>query len=100
LASLEQPIVEVLPYEVKAAATGNARAPKRDIIAWALALPSPQPLNWPTSRRTNSLNLSLNGKFLTKAAEHPADALAVIQAALRSEQFRLALLLNPNRQGS
>ena len=93
LASLDYPIIEVLPYEVKAAATGNDRATKRDIIAWALSLPSSQPLSWPTSRRSNQLKLTYNGENVTRAAEHPADALAVIQAAVRTEQFRLALSL-------
>lgn len=96
LASLDQPIVEVLPYEVKAAATGNDRASKRDIIAWALDLPSSKPVIWPTSRRSNQLNLTYRGERVCKAAEHPADALAVIQAALRTEQFRLALMLMAN----
>ena len=96
LAGLEQPIVEVLPYEVKVAATGNERAGKQEIIEWALGLPSSAPVSWPSSPRTNRLGIAYRGEFISKAAEHPADALAVIQAALRTEQFRLAMRLNAN----
>lgn len=93
LASLHHPIIEVLPYEAKAAATGNNKASKREVISWALGLPMLSTVNWPITRRANNLKLSFRGANVAKIAEHPADALAVIQAGLRTEQLRLALSL-------
>lgn len=90
LASFNQPIIQVLPRELKLASVGNDRASKRDIIEWALEVPTSSPLEWPTSGRTNSLQLIYAGAYLAKSAEHPADALATIQAAVATEQFRLA----------
>lgn len=95
LASLGPPIVELLPHEVKIAATGSARATKSEIIAWALTQPSSQTLDWPTSTRRNRLDLAYQGRFVTLQAEHPADALATVAACLGSEQFRVAGALLP-----
>ena len=91
VATLERPIIQVLPHEVKLAASGNSRATKRDIIAWALAKTEGDNLSWPTSARANSLRLSYLGRNVTTAAEHPADALAAIEAALATEEFRVAV---------
>jgi Holliday junction resolvasome RuvABC endonuclease subunit len=92
-ASLDRPIIEVLPNEVKLAATGNKKATKSEIVAWAVKKTGKRNVGWPTSRRANSFNVVLQGKYVTKAAEHPADALAAIEASLNTEQFKLALAL-------
>ncbi|AOG00316.1 crossover junction endodeoxyribonuclease RuvC family protein [Blastomonas sp. RAC04] len=88
-ASLEPPLIQVLPGEVKAVA-GVRQATKRDIIAWALEESRQGSADWPTSSRTNKLGLSWRGRNVAKVAEHPADALAAIKAALTTDQFRLA----------
>ena len=90
VAALGRPIIQVLPHEVKFAACRNTRATRRDIIAWALAKTAGDNLTWPTTARTNSLRLTYLGRNVTNAAEHPADALAAIEAALATEEFRLA----------
>lgn len=90
VAALGRPIIQVLPQEVKFAACRNTRATKRDVIVWALAKTEGDNLSWPTSARANSLGLSYLGRNVTIAAEHPADALAAIEAALATEEFRLA----------
>lgn len=92
-ASLERPIIEVLPNEVKLAATGNKSATHSEIVAWAVQKTGKRNVGWPTSRRANSFNVVLQGEYVTKAAEHPADALATIEASLNTEQFKLALAL-------
>jgi Holliday junction resolvasome RuvABC endonuclease subunit len=89
-ASLQQQIIEVLPHELKRAATGDKRATKAEIIAWAVRKCGNRRVGWPVSTRANQMALMLRGLYVTKAAEHPADALAAIEAALNTEQFRLA----------
>jgi Holliday junction resolvasome RuvABC endonuclease subunit len=96
LAALDVPVIELLPREVKRAVIGDDRATKKDMIAWALKKTARQKLPWPTSTRANKLGLLYQGKPLTLAAEHPADALAVIEAAIATEQFRLAHALVPS----
>lgn len=94
VACMDPPVVEVLPHEVKLAATGNKRATKADVIQWALNQPGSTSVEWPVSARRNSLNLQHEGLHLMRIAEHPADALAAIQAALLTEQVRLAYLMS------
>lgn len=91
-ACLEPPLIQVLPREVKAA-TGDKDAGKREIIAWALEKSVRGGADWPTSSRSNGFALSWRGKNVTRAAEHPADVLAAIEAALATDQFRLAARL-------
>jgi hypothetical protein len=95
LASMGTPIIELLPREIKKTVTGDDRATKRDMIAWALKKTARQNLPWPTSARANKLGLQYRGKHVAPGAEHPADALAAIEAALATEQFRLAHVLVP-----
>lgn len=89
-ASLDLPLIEVLPHEVKKAATGDVRGTKAEIIAWAVRKSRRRNVGWPTSPIPNRLQIQLGGKYVTLAAEHPADALAAIQAALATEQFKLS----------
>ncbi len=90
VAALKLPVVEVYPRQVKAV-TGDSMATKGDIIAWALNTFGRRVKGWPTSSRPNSLSMKLHGKHVAPSAEHPADALATIAAALRSDQFQFAL---------
>ena len=90
IAALDRPVVELLPFEVKQAATGDRNATKAAMIRWAVDLTSPQNLDWPTSNKRDHVGVEYRGRSVTLAAEHPADALATIHAAIASEQFRLA----------
>lgn len=94
VASLGVEIVEVLPYEVKQAATGDPRGTKSQVIEWAMAKSGPFVRGWPMSRRRNSMGLCVDDLYVGRAAEHPADALAAVQAALRTEQFRMAISIS------
>lgn len=89
-ASFDRPIIEVLPHEVKKATTGSVAGTKGEIIAWAIKKSGCRNVGWPTSTRQNQLRITLEGKNVTRSAEHPADALGAIQAALMSNQFMLA----------
>jgi Holliday junction resolvasome RuvABC endonuclease subunit len=96
-ASLRRPVIQVLPHEVKLAATGRRDASKKDIIQWALRLTERDHVQWPTSARSNSRGLRIGNSFVQRSAEHQADALAVIQAAVRSDQFNLAAAFTNSR---
>ena len=74
IATVDPPAIEVTPHEVKVAATGNKSASKADMIAWAVS-EYPE-LPWPMR----------GGKPMNKC-EHLADALAVIKAGTKTEQY-------------
>ena len=96
LASLEIPLIEVTPTEVKLATCGNKIADKEDIVRWALTLPGDL-TGMPASKQRNDWEIeNPNGRgFISKKAEHPADALGTVKAALQTQQFRqLAGMLN------
>jgi hypothetical protein len=93
IASFDFFLIEVLPRDVKKAATGNRDANKQAIIRWALDLTKDDNVRWPTSKRQNKLDLTSCGRNVTRAAEHQADALAVIHAALQADQLRESLAL-------
>jgi len=95
-ASLGSPIIQVLPYELKKAVTGDSQGTKRAIVAWAMKITASSDLTWPTSSRSNKLGLKYEGRPVSAAAEHPADALAAIEAGLQTDQFRLAATLFEN----
>ena len=87
VAALRCPIIEVLPKEIKVLA-GHT---KRDVIAWALNKTKHQRnIPWPTSSKANALKLTHRGKNVALEAEHPADALGAIEAALQTPHFALA----------
>lgn len=88
-ASLGPEIIEVLPDEVKLAATGDKRATKARVVAWAVRLTGKRKVGWPTSSRPNSFGVRLREAYVSKSAQHPADALAAIQASLATEQFKI-----------
>lgn len=84
LASLQVPLIEVSPTEVKMASAGHKHACKEEIIEWAIARAPNAP--W--------LFRNLKGKRVPVASnEHLADALAAIAAGLETQQFRQAMAL-------
>lgn len=84
LAACPVPLIQVFPREVKELAVGDRSATKEQMIAWA------------SSRYPDAswLYRKLKGKMvLTAANEHLADAVAVINAGIQSEQFQQARAL-------
>ena len=77
LASIQTPLIQVTPSEVKMAATGDKNATKDEMIQWAVG--AHPDAGW--LRR---------GKSLIGKNEHLADAVASIEAGLRSDQFKQA----------
>lgn len=78
LSSIDVPLIQVTPTEVKLAATHNKLATKADMIKWATEL-------YP---KAGWLTRTVKGKQeFTNANEHLADAVAAIHAAVRTEQF-------------
>jgi Holliday junction resolvasome RuvABC endonuclease subunit len=91
VAALRRPVIEVLPKEVKKVVGPT----KRDVIAWALTRTKHQRnLTWPTSSKSNALKLTYRGRNVTLDAEHPADALGAIEAALKTSYFDLAVRIS------
>ncbi len=93
LASLPIPLIEVNPTEVKLASAGSKIADKEDIVNWALQQPGAMAAfanseNDVTSPRANDWEIQIGKRWVGKKAEHPADAVAAVQAALNTEQFR------------
>lgn len=82
LASITKPLVQVMPDEVKIAAVGNKNASKKDMIDWATTAYPDAP--WLTRRFKGELT------FLEKN-EHLADAVAVVQAGILTDQFLQAV---------
>jgi Holliday junction resolvasome RuvABC endonuclease subunit len=82
VASLQKPVIQVEPIEVKLHATGNKNASKADMIKWAVA--QYPDADWLTHKK--------NGVTCISAAnEHLADAVAVIHAGVRSDTFQQLL---------
>lgn len=86
LAGFDFALIEVLPQEVKQAITGRRSGDKTEIIRWALEVSAGDEVAWPTST-PNKLGLSFKGRPVALYAEHQADALAVIQTALSTDQI-------------
>jgi Holliday junction resolvasome RuvABC endonuclease subunit len=90
LASLSVPMIETNPTEVKMASVGSKVADKEDIVRWAVELT--QRLGgtefWNTGKAKNEWEIELDGKFVTKTMEHQADAIAVIAAAIATQEFK------------
>lgn len=90
VAALGLPIIELLPYEIKKAVTGDRHATKKKMITWAMKATTDFDLDWPLTPKKNHMGLTYHNRHVALAAEHPADALAAVQAAITSPQFRLA----------
>lgn len=90
IAALPVPMVEVTPFQVKDAACGNKYADKEDIMRWALEMTRKLGglMFWKTAAKANEFQIELDGKFLIKKMEHQADAVAVVEAAIRLPEFR------------
>lgn len=93
IASFDFFLIELLPRDVKKAVTGDRDAKKEAIIRWALETTRDDDVKWPTSSRQNRMDLNYRARHVTLAAEHQADALAVIHAALQSEQLQESISL-------
>lgn len=78
--SLNNKVTTVTPAEVKLAATGWKHADKEDVIAAVFArFPD---ANWILSGKLNAMCIEKDGKYLTNANEHLADAVGTILAGL------------------
>jgi Holliday junction resolvasome RuvABC endonuclease subunit len=88
LASLPIPLIEVTPNEVKLATCGNKIADKEDIVRWAITLPIEGGVGFPCSRAKNEWMIEVQEGYISKKAEHPADACGTVAAALATQQFR------------
>lgn len=79
LGSLSKRVIQVFPQDVKMYAVGSRKAEKQEMIDWAVGQYPAAP--WRTR--------TLRGKtVLTAANEHLADAVAVINAGLYSDQLQ------------
>lgn len=97
LASLPVSIIEVSQRETKMASVGSSTADKEDIVRWAVE--RTQELgglqHWNLTKGENDWGIKVGDRFVTKTNEHQADAIAVVYAALKTEQFRqLAAVIN------
>jgi Holliday junction resolvasome RuvABC endonuclease subunit len=88
LASLPIPLIQVMPSETKLATHGTKTADKEDIVRWVLAKTEGHPIKWPTGKKKNDWEIEHNGEYIVLGVEHQADAVAVTQASLQTEQFR------------
>lgn len=75
LSAIPFPIIQILPVETKLIATGKKTATKAEMIEWAMKLYPDLP--WFHFRNKPSLK-----------NEHIADAIAVIHAGLKTDQFK------------
>lgn len=80
LQSMEFPLFEVTPTEVKMAAVGLKTATKAQMIQWATQA-HPEAI-WPTYKEKGKLLLS------GSKAEHMADAIGAIYAGVKSNEFQ------------
>jgi len=88
LANLSVPLIQVTPSEVKMAAVGHRQASKEEMIAWAVRK---HPLaNWMVHPRSGA---SYRKGDLMNANEHLADGVAVVEAGIRTDQFKNALAM-------
>lgn len=80
LGTIDLPLIQVTPSEVKIAATGNKNATKKQMIDWAVSkLPD---ADWLINRS--------NGSY-TNDNEHLADAFASIVAGAKTDEFKLLI---------
>lgn len=89
LASIEIPMIQVTPTEVKVAATGSKTASKMDMVSWAFDQFPQAP--WLVKTR--------NGvQELVAKNEHLADGLATIYAGVKTDEFKYLTLLKKDQQ--
>jgi Holliday junction resolvasome RuvABC endonuclease subunit len=79
LAACPMPLIQVTPTEVKMAGFGNKTATKQEMIEWAMA--KYPDANW-IMRKSGGVMVPTN------ANEHLADAVAALEAGIRTDQFK------------
>lgn len=78
IACHDKPLIQVSPAEVKKVATGYSTASKQEMIEWATELWPDLPWKKGTAK---------SGKKYSDLNEHMADALAIVAAAIQTDQF-------------
>lgn len=77
IALLRPPAIQVSPMEVKVASVGSKTASKEEMIAWAVE--NHPELDWPRKP---------NGDVVKAKGEHIADAIAVVYAGMKTDQYK------------
>jgi Holliday junction resolvasome RuvABC endonuclease subunit len=96
LAGLPVPMIQVSPLEVKLAAVGHKQAAKEEMIEWAhQKYPA---ANWLRHEKNGRVKTKLGFKEwkagdLVNDNEHLADAIAVAEAGLLTDQFKQAVAM-------
>ena len=81
LASINLPLIQVMPLEVKMAATGSKTATKNAMIGWAYE--KHPNIDWFTKKTPKGIGLLAKN-------EHIADAIASIYAGIQTDQYNQA----------
>lgn len=86
MAAVPIPLIQVQNFEAKLAAVGTRTASKQEMIEWATEkYPN---ANWIRAERGGK---SWKKGDITAANEHLADALAIIEAGVRTQEFKRTL---------
>lgn len=80
MATINTPIIQVTPQEVKVAATGNKTASKKDVIEWARE-------GWPDA-----------SWLYTNFDEHLADACGAVVAGIETDQWKQVMAILDGQQ--
>lgn len=88
LASIQQPVIVVSPDEVKLSGAGRSGATKAEMINWATDLYPDAP--WLRARGKST------GAIIADN-EHLADAVAAIHAGIKTNEFRMAVMMAGRR---
>lgn len=75
IATLDIPVIQVSPSEVKLKATGDKNATKEEMIAWA-------------STKFSRINWLRQGQKILKKNEHLADACGAVNSGLQTDDFK------------
>ena len=86
LANVAVPLIQVTPTEVKMAAVGHRQASKEEMVEWAVGK---HPLaNWRLQERNGATHKKGD---LKNDNEHLADAVAVVEAGMLTDQWKNAI---------
>jgi Holliday junction resolvasome RuvABC endonuclease subunit len=96
LGGLPVPLIQVSPLEVKMAAVGHRQASKEEMIEWA-STKHPN-ANWIRHEKNGRVKTNLGFKEwkvgdLVNDNEHLADAVAVCEAGMLTDQFKQAVAM-------
>lgn len=80
IASLDIPVIQCTPAEVKKFATGDKMATKEEMIAWA-------------SEKFPDINWLRQGTRILNKNEHLADAVGAINAGLKTDDFKALIVM-------